>query len=127
MGIPEWEEIAIPEGFGPYRLLYNPISETVIAELRSIGEQSSPNQTYVRKKDSPRYESIHLGPNADKLSPKPTMTQNKARRTNEIDFLQLPWAQEVWGSNLHAPTTFSTIDGSRVSNFSLEHPKPVGV
>jgi hypothetical protein len=38
MGIPEWEEIAIPEGFGPYRLLYNPPSETVIAELRSIGE-----------------------------------------------------------------------------------------
>jgi len=58
MGIPEWEEIAIPEGFGPYRLLYNPISETVIAELRSIGEQFSPNQIYVRKKDSPRYEPI---------------------------------------------------------------------
>jgi len=32
------------------------------------------------------------------------MTQNKARRTNKIDFLQLPWAQEVWSSNLHAPT-----------------------
>lgn len=31
MGIPEWEEIAIPEGFGPHRLLYNPPSETVIA------------------------------------------------------------------------------------------------
>jgi len=58
MGIPEWEEIAIPEGFGPYRLLYNPVSETVIAELRSIGEQFSPNQIYVRKKDSPRYEPI---------------------------------------------------------------------
>jgi len=58
MGIPEWEEIAIPEGFGPYRLLYNPISEAVIAELRSIGEQFSPNQIYVRKKDSPRYEPI---------------------------------------------------------------------
>ena len=36
MGIPEWKEIAIPEGFGPYRLLYNPPSETVIVELRSI-------------------------------------------------------------------------------------------
>jgi hypothetical protein len=32
------------------------------------------------------------------------MTQNKARRTNEIDFLQLPWAQEVPGSNPGAPT-----------------------
>ena len=50
MGIPEWEEIAIPEGFGPYRLLYNPVSETVIAELRSIGEQSDQNQIYVRKR-----------------------------------------------------------------------------
>ena len=58
MEIPEWEEIAIPEGFGPYRLLYNPPSETVIAELRSIGEQFSPNQVYFRKKDSPRYEPI---------------------------------------------------------------------
>jgi hypothetical protein len=38
MGIPEGEEITIPEGFGPYRLLYNPPSETVIAALRSIGE-----------------------------------------------------------------------------------------
>lgn len=36
------------------------------------------------------------GPNADKLGPKPsTTTQNKARRTNEIDFLRLPWAQGV--------------------------------
>ncbi len=58
MEIPEWEEIAIPEGFGPYRLLYNPPSETVIAELRSIGEQFFPNQLYFRKKDSPRYEPI---------------------------------------------------------------------
>jgi phage-related protein len=58
MGIPEWEEIAIPEGFGPYRLLYNPISETVIAELRSIEEQFSPNQIYVRHQDSPKYEPI---------------------------------------------------------------------
>jgi hypothetical protein len=32
------------------------------------------------------------------------MTQNKARRTNKIDFLQLPWAQEVSGSNPDAPT-----------------------
>jgi len=32
------------------------------------------------------------------------MTQNKARRTNKIDFLQLPWAQEVPSSNLGAPT-----------------------
>jgi hypothetical protein len=58
MGIPEWEEIAIPEGFGPYRLLYNPPSETVIAELRSIGEQFVPNQLYIRKRDSPKYEPI---------------------------------------------------------------------
>jgi hypothetical protein len=58
MEIPEWEEIAIPEGFGPYRLLYNPPSETVIAELRSIGEQFSPNQLYIRRKDSPKYEPI---------------------------------------------------------------------
>jgi hypothetical protein len=58
VGIPECEEIAIPEGFGPYRLLYNPPSETVIAELRSIGEQFFPNQTYIRKKDSPKYEPI---------------------------------------------------------------------
>jgi hypothetical protein len=29
----------------------------------------------------------------------------QARRTNKIDFLQLPWAQKVHGSNLRAPTT----------------------
>ena len=58
MGIPAWEEIEIPEGFGPYRLLYNPASETVIAELRSIGEQFFPNQLYMRKKDSLKYEPI---------------------------------------------------------------------
>jgi len=39
------------------------------------------------------------------------MTQNKARRTNEIDFLQLPWAQEVWSSNLPPDHTISlTLD-----------------
>ena len=58
MEIPEWEEIAIPEGFGPHRLLYNPPSETVIAELQSIGEQFLPKQLYIRKKDSPKYEPI---------------------------------------------------------------------
>ena len=50
----------------------------------------------------------NLGPTTAKLGPKPcTMTQNKARRTNKIDFLQLPWAQEVSGSNPDAPTTNS--------------------
>ncbi len=48
----------------------------------------------------------NLGPTTAKLGPKPcTMTQNKARRTNKIDFLQLPWAQEAPGSNPGAPTT----------------------
>jgi hypothetical protein len=47
----------------------------------------------------------NLGPDAAELGLKPgTMTQNKARRTNKIDFLQLPWAQEVRGSNPRAPT-----------------------
>ena len=58
MGIPEWEEIAIPEGFGPYRLLYNPPSESVIIELRSIGEQFFPNQLDTRQKDAPKYEPV---------------------------------------------------------------------
>lgn len=58
VGIPGWEEIATPEGFGPHRLLYNPPGETVIAELRSIGEQFFPNQICLRKKDSPKYEPI---------------------------------------------------------------------
>jgi len=58
MEIPEWGEIAIPEGFGPYRLLYNPPSETVVVELRSIGEQFFPNQLRIRKKDSLKYEPI---------------------------------------------------------------------
>jgi hypothetical protein len=58
VGIREWEEIAIPGGFGPHRLLYNPPSEMVIAELRSIGEEFLPNQLYIRKKDSPKYEPV---------------------------------------------------------------------
>jgi len=53
----------------------------------------------------PKKLGSNLGPNTAKLGPKPcTMTQNKARRTNKIDFLQLPWAQEVPSSNLGAPT-----------------------
>jgi len=32
------------------------------------------------------------------------MTQYKARRTNQIAFLPLPWALEVSGSNPGAPT-----------------------
>src|ERR1700722_7810464 len=58
MEISEWEEIAIPEGFGPFRFLYTPPSETVIAELRSIGELFFPNRIYVRKKGSLKYEPI---------------------------------------------------------------------
>jgi len=44
------------------------------------------------------------------------MTQNKAGRTNKIDFLQLPWAQEVSGSNPDAPTKTSRV-------FSLAYQK----
>jgi hypothetical protein len=40
------------------------------------------------------------------------MTQNKARRTNKIDFLQLPWAQEAPGSNPGAPTKTSRVFSS---------------
>jgi len=42
------------------------------------------------------------------------MTQNKARRTNKIEFLQLPWAQEVPGSNPGAPTTSSCVFQARL-------------
>jgi hypothetical protein len=58
MTIPEWEEVGIPVGYGPYRLLYNPPTGIVVAELRSIGDQFLPNQTYIRQKDSPRYEPL---------------------------------------------------------------------
>jgi hypothetical protein len=48
------------------------------------------------------------------------MTQNKARRTNKIDFLQLPWAQEVWSSNLHAPTIlFNQLQTERLKHQDL--------
>jgi hypothetical protein len=68
--IPEWEEIAIPDGFGPERLLYNPSSETVIIELRSIGEQFFPNQLYIRQKDAPKYEPVRgLEPMVSSESP----------------------------------------------------------
>jgi hypothetical protein len=36
-----------------------------------------------------------------------SLPQKKARRTNQIAFLGLPWAQEVPSSNLGAPTTNS--------------------
>jgi len=58
MSIPAWKEIGIPEGYGPDRLLYNPPSESVIVELRSIGNEFSPNRTYIRKKEAPKYEPI---------------------------------------------------------------------
>jgi len=54
---------------------------------------------------SPQKVGSNLGPDPDKLGPKPcTMTQHKARRTNQIAFLPLPWAQEAPGSNPGAPT-----------------------
>ena len=59
MPMPEWNEIGIPDGFGPYRLLYNPPSETVIIELRPIGENFLPNQLFFRKKDVQRYEPVN--------------------------------------------------------------------
>src|SRR5882672_5281270 len=71
----------------------------------------------------------NLGPNAAKHGPKPcTMAQNKARRTNKIDFLQLPWAQEVRGSNPRAPTTyffqFSLLDAGCAEDRTWVHLRP---
>jgi hypothetical protein len=51
----EWEEIGIPEACGPFRLLYNPPGETVIAEPRSIEEEFLPKTVCVREKDSLKY------------------------------------------------------------------------
>src|ERR1017187_8643047 len=63
----------------------------------------------------------NLGPTTAKLGPKPsTMTQHKARRANKIGYLQLPWAQEVWSSNLHAPTNLlSKLRGTVFKNQHL--------
>jgi hypothetical protein len=49
------------------------------------------------------------------------MTQHKARRANKIDFLQLPWAQEVWSSNLHAPTKSFQLSELQALNFAVLH------
>ncbi len=60
MSIPEWEDMGIPEGYGPGQLLYNVPSETIIIELRPVGEEFSPNRIYTRHKDSPKYEPIKV-------------------------------------------------------------------
>jgi len=38
--------------------------------------------------------------------------RESARRDNYLAFLSLPWAQEVWSSNLHAPTTYFLVFNS---------------
>ena len=56
---------------------------------------------------SPQKVGSNLGPTTDKLGPKTcTMTQHKARRTNQIAFLPLPVTQEVAGSSPDAPAKF---------------------
>ncbi len=52
----------------------------------------------------------NLGPNAAKLGPKPgTTTQNKAKRTNEIDFISRLCKQGVTGSIPVTSTNFFLI------------------
>src|SRR5437899_7195977 len=73
--------------------------------LASKADEAQPASPLARGRETQIQVGSNLGPNTAKLGPKPcTMTQNKARRTNKIDFLQLPWAQEVPSSNLGAPT-----------------------
>lgn len=59
MSNPHWEDIGIPEGFSPHKLLYNPPSETIIAELQSVGDEFLPNRIYTRKDGSLKYEPIN--------------------------------------------------------------------
>ena len=66
---------------------------------------------------SPKVGS-NLGPNTDKLGPKPwTMTQHKARRTDQIAFLSLPVTQEVAGPV--ALTTFSILCRKKLRRLSF--------
>jgi hypothetical protein len=58
MSIPKWEEIGIPEGYGPHRLLYNQPSETLIVELKSVRGEFKPNRIYIRHKDAHKYRPI---------------------------------------------------------------------
>jgi hypothetical protein len=56
-----------------------------------------PNSKQVVWEGLPQELWSNLGPNTDKLTPKPcTMTQYKARQTNKIAFFPLPWAPTVF-------------------------------
>src|SRR5437667_3345322 len=80
--------------FPPTETCTYPSRPTRACQAHSAGTRPSPHK--VRS---------NLGPDADELGPEPsTTTLNKTRRTNKIDFLRLPWAQEVPSSNLGAPT-----------------------
>ncbi len=68
-------------------------------------QSTSIRSATMKRRGSPPKVGSNLGPNTDNLGPKLcTVTQNKARRTNQIAFLPLPWAQEASGSNPDAPT-----------------------
>jgi hypothetical protein len=41
----------------------------------------------------------------------------KPIRANQIDVIVLPWAQEVWSSNLHAPIKTPYVNGLQTRNF----------
>src|SRR6266853_1682086 len=72
-----------------------------------MGRRSSPSNVpkLCHLRGSPQRIGSNLGPTTAKLGPKPcTMTQNKARRTNKIDLLQLPVTAEAAGSSPVVPT-----------------------
>ena len=55
----EWKELGIPDGYGPFRLLYNPPTETVIAELRKLREDTGPHRRiYIRQREAQEYRQV---------------------------------------------------------------------
>jgi len=71
MTFPEWNQLGVPDGFGPFRLLYNPPSEKVVIELRGIRKDNGPyHRIHVKHRDAEEYQPIQ--------EPDPTTSQESA-------------------------------------------------
>jgi hypothetical protein len=58
-GIPEWEEMGIPKGYGFAQLLFNPPTEILIAELcHGHAREFLPNRLFWRRKNEEGYKPL---------------------------------------------------------------------
>jgi len=94
-----WREAGIPDGYTASQLLYNPIAETLILELKGLAKGLYPKRLLVRHRTAERYEQIgnpaeeisYESPARSERQPLVVFSSKKLHKSSAGDYRSADW------------------------------------